>query len=54
MATTLARTYSVLGVPAEHTFALNLPVREGRPAHGEGIGNPDYQNVWDQMLGDGF
>jgi hypothetical protein len=53
MATTLARTYTALGIPAQHTFALNLPVREGRRAHGEGIGNPDYQNIWDQMLGAG-
>jgi hypothetical protein len=37
MATTLARTYTALGIPAEHSFALSLPVRAGRQAHGEGI-----------------
>ncbi len=49
----LSRTYTALGVPAEHTFALNLPVRRGMSAHVEGIANPAYQHVWDQLLGSG-
>ncbi len=54
MATLLARTYTALGVPPDHTFALDLPVRDGRNAHGEGVSNPDYQDIWDQLLGDGL
>ncbi len=45
-------TYIALGIPAGHTFALNLPAPPGR-AHGAGVNNPDYQHVWDQLLGNG-
>jgi hypothetical protein len=48
-AATLARIYRRLGVPADQIHALSLPVR-GKLAHGEGITNPAYQPLWEQML----
>jgi hypothetical protein len=52
-AMTIAQTYSALGIPAEQTFALKLPVRSGALAHSEGVANPAYASVWDQLLGNG-
>jgi hypothetical protein len=49
----LKRTYAALGIPASHTFALNLPVRAGMEPHPEGVSNPAYKDVWDQLLGNG-
>jgi hypothetical protein len=53
MAGDLAQNYAALGVPRDQTFALNLPVRFGSTAHVEGISNPAYGGVWDQLLGNG-
>ncbi|MDM4766103.1 hypothetical protein [Pelomonas sp. SE-A7] len=47
---TMARIYHRLGVPATQIKALKEPVREGGRAHGEGIANPVYKPLWQQML----
>jgi len=49
-AQTLAQIYRMLGLPADHVHALNLPV-SGRMAHTEGVGNSAYQPLWREMLG---
>lgn len=46
----LAQSYRALRVPPGQVHALDLPVRPGHEAHGEGIGNPAYEPVWCQML----
>lgn len=46
---TMARIYARMGLPAAHIHALSEPVRGGNP-HGEGIGNPVYRPLWEQML----
>jgi len=48
-AATMAQIYRKLGLPPEHIHALDLPV-QGRAAHGEGITNPDYRQLWQDML----
>ncbi|MBV8117519.1 MAG: hypothetical protein JOY69_06960 [Candidatus Eremiobacteraeota bacterium] len=53
MAQVLSETYTALGIPASHVFALHLPVRPGMKPHGEGDANPAYEDVWNQMLGSG-
>jgi hypothetical protein len=45
----LARVYGALGLPASQVHALDLPVVRRTP-HGEGIGNPAYAPLWQQML----
>ncbi len=42
---------NALGIPQGHIYAMHLPVRDGRTAHGEGIGNPAYKPKWIEMLG---
>lgn len=46
----LARSYRELRIPAAQVHALDLPVRPGHEAHGEGIANPAYEPLWRQML----
>lgn len=53
MANVISQTYKALRVPPQHIFSLNLPVRPGHAAHVDGIGNPAYANVWEEMLGNG-
>lgn len=48
-AATMAQIYRRLGLPADQIHALSLPIK-GALAHGEGIGNPAYQPMWEQML----
>lgn len=48
-ADTMARIAQRLGLPAAHIHALQLPV-QGRTPHGEGIRNPAYRPMWQQML----
>ena len=50
----IAQTYAALGIPADHTFALDLPVRPGMVAHVEGVANPAYEDIWEKMLGSGI
>ena len=52
-ANVLLKTYQALLIPANHIYALNLPVREGKKAHTEGVGNPEYKSKWIEMLGKG-
>lgn len=52
-AKTLAQTYEALKIPKAHVHALDLPARQGRPPHVEGVGNPTYKNIWIEMLGKG-
>ncbi|MFZ0032922.1 MAG: hypothetical protein WAK84_13745 [Candidatus Cybelea sp.] len=49
----LSKTYAALGIPTAHTFALSLPVRSGKLPHVEGVANPAYQDIWNEMLGSG-
>ncbi|MBS1511883.1 MAG: hypothetical protein JST86_13635 [Bacteroidetes bacterium] len=50
---------SALKIPADHVFALNLPLANahaaanGNPYHGDGIRNIAYQPTWITMLGNG-
>lgn len=46
----LAQSYRDLGIPAAQVHALDLPLRSGGQAHGEGIANPAYAPMWRQML----
>jgi dienelactone hydrolase len=46
----IAETYTALRIPANHQFALDKPVRAGKKAHGEGIGNLAYHEIWEAML----
>lgn len=48
-AATMARIYPRLGLAAAQIHALTEPV-QGRRAHTEGISNPVYQPLWQQML----
>lgn len=48
-AATLSQVYRRLRLPAEQIHALSLPIK-GALAHGEGIGNPAYQPLWELML----
>jgi signal transduction histidine kinase len=54
-----------LGIPSKHIFALDKPLLERRkplpankpdwaPAHGDGLSNIAYQDVWRTMLGSGL
>jgi hypothetical protein len=45
----MARIYRRLGLPAEQIHALTQPV-EGLHPHGQGIANPAYRPLWEQML----
>jgi hypothetical protein len=46
---TLARIYGTLGVPPAQVHALDLPVVARLP-HTDGVGNPAYSPLWQQML----
>jgi len=52
-AQSLAETYKAMNIPEEHIHGLDLPVRPGRPAHVEGVGNPAYKSLWVEVLGKG-
>lgn len=49
-AATMERIYRRQGVPVAQIHALSQPVRPGGQAHGEGIANPVYKPMWEQML----
>jgi hypothetical protein len=48
-AATLERTYQRLGVPPAQIHRLDEPV-QGSMAHTEGIRNPAYRALWEEML----
>jgi hypothetical protein len=48
-AAALAQIYRELGVPRAQVHALSEPVMGAHP-HGEGISNPAYRAMWEQML----
>jgi pimeloyl-ACP methyl ester carboxylesterase len=48
-AATMESIYQRLGLPASQIHGLALPVQGGQP-HGEGIHNPVYRPLWQQML----
>jgi hypothetical protein len=41
--------YQGLGIPSAQIYGLSQPVKGINP-HGEGIMNPAYQSLWEQML----
>lgn len=47
-------TYHAMGIPEDHIYALDRPVREGKRAHGEAIRNTDYKVLWIEILGKGL
>jgi hypothetical protein len=47
----LLASYTAMGIPKDHIYPLDLPVKQGRKAHGEGIGNPTYEPKWKEILG---
>lgn len=49
-AATMERIYRRQGVPVAQIHALSQPVRENGNPHGEGIANPVYRPLWEQML----
>jgi len=52
-ASLILQSYNALKIPKSHIYGLDLPVRDGRKAHTEGIGNPAYKQTWIEMLGKG-
>jgi hypothetical protein len=48
-AATMERIYQRLGLTASQIHGLAQPV-QGAQAHGEGIHNPAYRALWQQML----
>jgi hypothetical protein len=49
----IANSYNALAIPKGNIYALDLPVRDGKKAHVEGISNPAYKQKWIEMLGKG-
>ena len=52
-AQTIDETYKAMGIPDNHIYSLNRNVLEGRRAHGQGIRNVDYSDIWDVLFADG-
>ena len=46
MADVIAESYKAMAIPENHIFPLDLEVREGKKAHGEGIRNIAYKKMW--------
>src|SRR6185437_7064185 len=46
----ILKTYQALAMPATHIYGLDLPVRDVRKAHVEGVANPAYKPKWIEML----
>ncbi len=49
-ATVLAETYETMKIPSDHIFPLNREIRTGKKAHGEGIRNVVYKDLWVKLL----
>ncbi len=54
MAATLAESYQAMAIPDNHIFPLDLQIREGKKAHGEGIRNITYEGMWKHLFEDGI
>ena len=52
-AQTIDETYKAMGIPDDHIYNLNGKVPEGRKAHGQGIRNVDYADMWKILFADG-
>lgn len=48
----IAKTYKAMQIPTSQVYALDLPIREGKRAHGEGIRNTVYTQLWVDILDD--
>lgn len=49
----IASSYAAMHIPADHQFALDIPLRNPNaknPGHGEGAKNPAYSAIWKEML----
>lgn len=53
MAATLDESYRAMSIPYNHIFPLALEIREGKKAHGEGIRNITYEEMWKALFEDG-
>ena len=53
MAKIIDESYKTMGIPKDHIFSLNGDVPEGRRAHGQGIRNVAYSDMWDTLFADG-
>lgn len=49
-AETIAKTYKAMAIPEKHIFPLDLEIREGKKAHGEGIRNIAYKEAWARLF----
>ena len=49
-AAVLAESYKAMAIPDIHTFSLDLEVRDGKKAHGEGIRNVAYKEMWKYLF----
>jgi hypothetical protein len=49
-AATIAQTYEAMGIPRSHQLRLTQEVRAGKKAHGEGASNPQYRDLWLDIL----
>lgn len=54
MAKTIKKAYDAMAISEHQIYPLSLPVREGRKAHGEGIRNTAYKDLWIELLGSGL
>lgn len=52
MADIINNTYNAMAIPEEHIYKLKEKVRDGKKAHGEGIRNTVYKNLWVSFLSD--
>ncbi|MDT0595239.1 BPSS1187 family protein [Glaciecola petra] len=52
MADIINNTYNAMAIPEEHIYRLKEKVRDGKKAHGEGIRNTVYKNLWVSFLSD--
>lgn len=53
LAAIIDQTYKAMAIPENHIYSLDLPIREGKKAHGEGVRNVVYIDMWEKLLGDG-
>ena len=52
-ASVIIETCQAMAIPADHVYALDLDVREGKKAHSDGVGNAAYKSIWKELLGSG-
>ncbi len=49
-ASVIAKTYAAMNIPPRHIFPLDRAIRTGKKAHGEGIRNTVYKDLWMKLL----